>query len=366
MRPMLTPDDVDPWASPPKPPLPRKELKALLRRRDAPALRYVVGHLALIGATGALVALTWLTWWMPLAMFVHGITLVFLFAPMHECTHGTAFKTRWMNSTFATLCGLVLMRPALYFRYRHAAHHSYTQDPARDPDQVAMPDGLKGYLGEVFGMEFWPKVVGTLYRGFTGRFNEREKTFLPDSERPRVIWEARLMIAFFAALTSAAIVFGFWIGLLAFWLIPRIIAEPMLRLVRMAEHTGMEEGPDPLTNTRTTLSNPVVRFLYWQMPYHAEHHLAPSVPFHNLRALHDALPGKPEDREYVVSRGYIRAHRDIVDNLGNGAGSTVPTTTALAAAAGRNPPPTPGRGGPRGARRAPALTMQGSIRCPDS
>lgn len=335
MMPMLTPDDVDPWERPAKPPLPRKELKALQKRRDAPALRYVFGHLALAVLTSVPIVLAWGTGWMIPAMFVHGVVLVFLFAPLHECTHGTAFKTRWMNSAFATFCGFVLMRPALYFRYRHAAHHSYTQDPARDPDQVPMPDGLGGYLGEVFGMEFWPKMVGTLYRGCAGRFNDREKTFLPESERSRIAWEARLMIAGYVLLGVASAVFSFWPALLAFWLAPRLIAEPSLRLVRMAEHTGMEENADWLANTRTTLSNPLVRFLYWQMPYHAEHHLAPSVPFHNLKALHHALPGKPVERQYVVSKGYVRAHRDIVANLGNGAGSTVPTTTALAAAAAK-------------------------------
>ena len=335
MTPMLTPDDVDPWARPPKAPLPRKELKALQRRRDTPAVRYVAGHLAIGAGTAALIALCWGTWWMVPAMFAHGIVLVFLFAPMHECTHGTAFRTRWMNSAFATFCGVVQMRPALYFRYRHAAHHSYTQDHLRDPDQVPMPSGLGEYLGEVFGMEFWPKMIGTLYRGVTGRFNDREKGFLPESERSRIKGEARLMVAFYVVLVAASVVFSFWPGLLAFWIVPRVIAEPTLRLVRMAEHTGMDEGADPLTNTRTTLSNPVVRFLYWQMPYHAEHHLAPSVPFYNLRALHDALPGRPEEREYVVSKGYVRAHRDIIANLGNGAGSTVPTSTAMAATAGR-------------------------------
>lgn len=328
MRPMLTSADVDPWAKPPKPPLPRKELKALQRRRNAPALRYMAGHLLVGAVTTFLIALSWGTWWMLPAMFAQGVVIVFLFAPMHECTHGTAFKTRWMNSAFATFCGLLMMRPALYFRYRHAAHHSYTQDPERDPDQVPMPGGLRGYLGEVFGMEFWPKMVGTLYRGCAGRFNDREKLFLPESERGRVIWEARLMVGCYVVVLAATVLTGTWLGLLAFWLVPRVLAEPTLRLVRMAEHTGMAEGADPLTNTRTTLTNPVVRFLYWNMPYHAEHHMAPSVPFHNLGKLHEALPGQPEERGYVVSTGYVRAHRDIVANLGNGAGSTVPTTTS--------------------------------------
>lgn len=40
-------------------------------------------------------------------------------------------------------------------------------------------------------------------------------------------------------------------------------------------------------NTRTTLTTRVVRFLAWNMPYHAEHHAMPSVPFHKLPVLHD-------------------------------------------------------------------------------
>ncbi|WP_314172786.1 fatty acid desaturase [Streptomyces winkii] len=332
MTPMLTPGEADPWAKPVKPPLPRKELKGLQRRRNGPALRYMAGHLAVGAVTTGLIAWSWGTWWMLPAMFAQGIVVVFLFAPMHECTHGTAFRTRRLNSTVATFCGVLMMRPALYFRYRHAAHHSYTQDPERDPDQVPMPDGISGYLGEVFGMEFWPKVVGTLYRGCTGRFNDRERFFLPESERPRVIWEARLMVGLYVLVAAVCAVTGTWPALLAFWLLPRVAAEPTLRLVRMAEHTGMAEGADPLTNTRTTLTNPVIRFLYWNMPYHAEHHLAPSVPFHNLPRLHQALPEAPAKRQYVVSKGYVRAHRDIVGNLGNGSGSTVPTSTSAAVA----------------------------------
>ncbi|MGR3468946.1 MAG: fatty acid desaturase, partial [Shimia sp.] len=41
-----------------------------------------------------------------------------------------------------------------------------------------------------------------------------------------------------------------------------------------------------LENSRTTFTNRVVRFLAWNMPYHAEHHAYPQVPFHQLPALH--------------------------------------------------------------------------------
>ena len=36
----------------------------------------------------------------------------------------------------------------------------------------------------------------------------------------------------------------------------------------------------------TTLTSGLVRLLMWNMPYHAEHHLYPSIPFHRLADAH--------------------------------------------------------------------------------
>ena len=35
--------------------------------------------------------------------------------------------------------------------------------------------------------------------------------------------------------------------------------------------------------------NPVLRFLYWNMNYHIEHHMFPMVPYHALPKLHEEL-----------------------------------------------------------------------------
>jgi fatty acid desaturase len=40
-----------------------------------------------------------------------------------------------------------------------------------------------------------------------------------------------------------------------------------------------------LRNTRSTRTNPVMRWLAWQMQYHTAHHAFPGVPFHRLRRL---------------------------------------------------------------------------------
>lgn len=37
--------------------------------------------------------------------------------------------------------------------------------------------------------------------------------------------------------------------------------------------------------------NPVLRFLYWNMNYHVEHHMFPMVPYHALPRLHEEMNG---------------------------------------------------------------------------
>ncbi len=51
---------------------------------------------------------------------------------------------------------------------------------------------------------------------------------------------------------------------------------------------------DHRLNARSVRMNPVLRFLYWNMNFHVEHHMFPMVPYHALPALHaeirDDLP----------------------------------------------------------------------------
>src|SRR5688572_315775 len=155
-------EPFDPWTAPPTVPLARADFRELLKRSDGPGLRRLAGHIAASAATGVLVHVALVNPVLAvLAMLLHGFVLVLLFAPMHECTHGTAFRTRWLNGLVGSICGFVLLRPSLYFKWRHAAHHSYTQDPARDPDLVPVPRSFGQYLGDSLGVRFWPKLIGT-------------------------------------------------------------------------------------------------------------------------------------------------------------------------------------------------------------
>ncbi|MFZ4677749.1 MAG: fatty acid desaturase, partial [Nodosilinea sp.] len=63
--------------------------------------------------------------------------------------------------------------------------------------------------------------------------------------------------------------------------------------------------------TRTTLTLWPLRWLMWNMPYHAEHHLYPSIPFQALPAAHAQL--KPYFER--VDGGYLGVHRGILTDI---------------------------------------------------
>lgn len=289
----------------------RDKLKQLRMRTNGPGLYNLAVHILALAATAFLIYLASGNLWLQIpAMLLYGTVIVLMFAPLHECSHGTAFRSRWLNHLVGFTIGAITMRPFLYFKYRHAAHHTYTQHDERDPDIVPFPTSLREYFSMIVGASFWPKLVGTLVRGSTGRYTEEEQTFLPDSVRGQVSLEIRLLVLLYVAVAAASIYFGSMLAL-TYWFIPRVIGEPVLRAIRMAEHTGADESPDLLANTRTTLVNPVLRQLYWNMPFHAEHHLASSVPFHALGRLHDHV----EPHLKHVSKGYIQVHREILGEV---------------------------------------------------
>jgi fatty acid desaturase len=66
-----------------------------------------------------------------------------------------------------------------------------------------------------------------------------------------------------------------------------------------------------LANSRTTLTNPLLAALCWNMNRHTAHHAYPAVPFHALPAADRLLA--PEMS--VRTQGYMAVQREIWENL---------------------------------------------------
>lgn len=283
----------------------RQAIRPLETRSDRRGLIQFGAHFALILLTGSAIYFARGSVWIVGAMILHGIALIFLFAAEHECIHRTAFRRRWLNDAVAWIAGLLILLPPAYFRYFHFAHHRHTQDPERDPELATpKPTRLSEWLLQVSGWPYWRAELGLLISHALGRVTA---PFVPVRGRAELVTEARIFLAVYAAAAVLSIAAASD-ALLIYWIIPALIGQPFLRLYLMAEHTGCALSSNMLANSRTTLSNAAVRFIAWNMPFHAEHHAFPSLPFHALPAVHRLLRGDLK----VMARGYIAVQRSIL------------------------------------------------------
>jgi fatty acid desaturase len=290
--------------------LDRETVRRLSRRSNARGLAHLSAHTLLLCATGIGVWASRHGLWLAPAIVLHGIVLSFLFSPLHESVHRTAFASRWINDSVAWLCGFLLVLPPEYFRLFHFAHHRFTQLPERDPELTqARPASIGAYLWHVSGLPYWQNCVTLVLRhALTGRAPE---AFIPAGKRALIVREARVLLSCYLAV--AVLSCFFWrADALIYWAVPALLGQPFLRLFLLAEHSGCAFSEDMFVNTRTTYTNGAVRLLAWQMSFHAEHHAFPSVPFHALAAV-NALT---RSRLAVTADGYLALHRSFVRNFG--------------------------------------------------
>ena len=238
------------------------------------------------------------------AILGQGIGMVFLFTAMHECSHGTAFRSRWLNRLVGVVAGMVLLIGPRWFFHFHQDHHKFTQDPDRDPELgTPKPSGPGGYLWYLSGIPFWLANIRVLLGNAGGR---RRDSYVPEVMRRAVAQEARRMLAGYLVMLPLLAVGGL---LVPYVLLPLAAGAPFLRAYLLAEHAGCAEAEgNMLLNTRTLLTTAPVRFLAWNMPYHAEHHSFPAVPFHALPRLHQVM----KDDIRHLEPGYVSFHRRFV------------------------------------------------------
>jgi fatty acid desaturase len=288
--------------------------RALQRRSDTRGLVRFAGHLGAIFAAAALYAVALRhTGWSPASLaaaIVYGFTLVTMFAPMHESVHRTAFRSLWLNNTAGWIAGLLSFYNSTFYRHYHGWHHRFTQLPGKDPElDDPKPTSLGTYLLELMGVNWW---TGKL-RGHTmiARGRVQGYGFLNDRTRPAVVRSVRAQLLVYGVAIVASIGAGYPY-FVVYWLLPVALGQPLLRAILLAEHTGCSEEPNALTNTRTTYTLAPIRFLMWNMPYHAEHHRYPAVPFFALETVHRTLgPGL----RHVARGGYIRFNLALLRGL---------------------------------------------------
>ncbi|MBP9047324.1 MAG: fatty acid desaturase [Tabrizicola sp.] len=273
--------------------LPADLREAMTARSDGPGLWHLAGHLGAILGLGALIATGVPGWWLLLP--VQGVLIVFLFTLEHEATHRTPFRTVWLNDWAGRLAGVLLVLPFEWFRAFHMAHHRWTNLPGKDPELAgSTPATWAEWVWHVSGLPYWWSELRLMARLIAGRVTE---DFVAEGAKGRVVAEARWMMVLYG-LAGASL---FWTPLLLWvWVVPVLLGQPALRLYLLAEHGDCPEVVNMFENTRTTFTTTGMRWLAWNMPYHVEHHVWPTVPFHRLPEVH----GLMKDELRITAEGY--------------------------------------------------------------
>jgi len=236
--------------------LSKTERRYLLARSDRSGARQFGLHFGLVLLIGVLITARVPFW--PALLVVQGILVIFLFTALHETIHLTAFKSPRLNHIVSGLSGFLVLTPPGWFRLFHFAHHRFTHDPANDPElAAAKARTVGGYLAYMSGLPVWWSLVRGLIVNALGR---NADAFVGDKDRAAIRREAQLYLALYALAGGLSVALASDV-LVWTWALPVLIGQPVLRGYLLAEHTGCAASPDMLINSRTTLTNPLVRFV---------------------------------------------------------------------------------------------------------
>jgi len=269
---------------------------------------------------GLLVVTGWLAWqvrsgWLAVPAFLlygglHGGSAD---PRWHECGHGTAFASGWMNNAVYYPASFMIARLPTQWRWSHFRHHTDTIIVGRDAEILyPRPPSWRGVFLSFTNWVAGPAaMVGIVQQAITGTLSDVNQEIVPESDHRRVITEARVFTLVWVAVLMAC---GFTQSLWPVLYVggPTIYGAWLMVFFGITQHAGLQEDVlDHRWSTRSVRVNPIFGFLYLNMNWHVEHHMFPAVPYHALPALHEEI----KDQLAPPSPSMLHAYREIFGAL---------------------------------------------------
>ena len=287
-------EDTNGWY---KPNIDRKLLIKLLERSNYEGWRHIIIYFLTLIFLGYFCYVFWLTWVFLPIYLIYCTWWGGADAIWHECGHRTAFKSRKLNDFFYHIGSFMNSFEAVRFKWSHSIHHNYTG--SIDPHDF-----------EVDGSIFWkPKKLLNFFIIFIpgiGLLNlnksiQKEilqhalgiktkvmEECIPDHKKQSCILVSRIYVLLWISIIIFSMIINSVLPIFLF-LIPKFFAT--LNIIwGLTQHIGLQDKvKDHRLSTRSIRLNPILSFIYWNMEYHIEHHMFPSVPSYNLPKLHEAI-----------------------------------------------------------------------------
>ena len=232
-------------------------------------------------------------------------------AIMHEAAHRHLFRSSSANRWVGAIAGAAVLLPWGVYRPYHLSHHRYTvaiEDPEGPP--LRFRSRFEYPLLALGGVVFLTRLFTF---GITTAFGHPPPWLRSTAQRRAAVVDTLLCSAVAAMVAWAAV--AHFAVLFAVWLVPWLVAVTLLvPLVLVTEHYGATVGTvEAGENTRTVVSNRVVRWMYWNNNFHTAHHQLPTVVYQSLPEL-DGLTGGEQLGPWISS-GYMAFHRSVWHSL---------------------------------------------------
>jgi fatty acid desaturase len=300
-------------------PLDRDLLRGLTERSDAQGLLRAGSFLLIFAGTVSLSLFFFLRGlWLPMAAACYLHCLFYSFVGMqsavHELSHFTPFKTRWLNEIFYHLFCFLTWNNPVHFRASHMLHHQYTMHRGLDkeviPEKLAFSN-LEAASWLLFDYQWFKLIMFPTVAHFFGKADVDFFFWDPlfpvgDPRRGRMCTWARIIVLGHLALIALFIALKLWvlIGVVSFGY---FFATVLGRVATLQQHSGLCPNiPDWRVICHTVRFGPLARFLYWNMNYHVDHHMYAAVPFHQLPRLHAALASDTPEPLRGFLKGWSR------------------------------------------------------------
>lgn len=249
--------------------------------------------------------------YIPVWLIISG-SLYGMYSLLHDAIHYSITRNKRLNDLIGQVfLGFPLWIPLPEMRQAHLDHHRYLQTE-KDPEfkhlqykEFQFPksrmEWVMIFLGDLSGINFayykMQKLLAMLRR--------------PSALKLSDLWPLLLVLV----LAASALYLHCWKALLLYWLIPYATLYQLLNRIRLSTEHFHIDGDNPY-KTRSVLPRAPFKWLLapYNLGYHLDHHLYPSVPFYQLPRLHRLLmEHNAEFRAHaLVEPGYLSVYKHFI------------------------------------------------------
>ncbi|MEM1294101.1 MAG: fatty acid desaturase [Verrucomicrobiota bacterium] len=244
------------------------------------------------------------SWWLalPLAIVAGGI-VIRAFIILHDCGHGSFFKSKKANDFWGSVCGFITFTPYHHWRWEHSIHHATSGDLDRrgvgdiwtmTVEEYNESSGWRKFGYRLVRNPFVLFVFAPIYLFLLRERFPSPKAGIPQRNSVYFTNIALLCIAMVMSLT-----FGLWTYLLLQFIVIAVAAASGVWLFYVQhqfedaywEHSEEWDYTEAAIKGSSFYKLPkVLQWFSGNIGFHHIHHLSPSIPNYNLERCHDSDP----------------------------------------------------------------------------